>query len=426
MMNMKTWAGKFKSKEECLLSASGGACTAISEAFIHYFHGVVLGTSYSDDYKEVIYRCVRDVSELNALRGSKYVSCKKIVRQNGNDIPLFLFILDLIRSKKHVLFIGLGCDVYLLQQYIKNNLLDNNYLYTIELICDGPTYHKIHEQYVEHLEEVYESNIVDFTTRDKNYGWENFCLRARFENGETHIRTFYDSDYGFAFRYAKMSKCYSCRFKGENHCGDLIVGDFWGIRVNSNIDTQEGVSLIVERGKKGSRLIGLIDCENFLIWEESLDEAIKSNIRFSSHPIESNITQKYHELLKNMRLHEAVMYVEHFDKEKHFPDTKNTIVWGIGKSFEKNYPKIKEMMKVDYVVDGRSDNWGKIIDTDLECVSPRIIMDIKDPFVVITVDNIKYAFDIVHELIKMNVYSFDIVDNWMRYAGNFILEDVEE
>ena len=58
--------------------------------------------------------------------------------------------------------------------------------------------------------------------------------------------------------------CYDCPYAGENRCGDVTIGDYWGIenqhpeylKANGGeLDVQKGVSCVIINTQKGISLL---------------------------------------------------------------------------------------------------------------------------------------------------------------------------
>ncbi len=253
-MQYTAYSFYIKNNSELLQSASGGAATALAELILKE-HGRVFGVMYSQDFKSVEYCCIDNISDLQKIKGSKYIYSSKTMRHNGLKISVYEVVKNMLSEGLTCLFIGLGCDVFLLQQYLKRAGSNTENLYTVSLICHGPTYPVIAEQYVDYLEHKYKAKVVSFNVRYKEKGWELPYLHAEFSNGKTYKKIFYDTEYAYAFNNYSRKTCYNCKFKGNNHPSDIIVGDYWGIDRNDRAYNKNGVSAIIVKSEKGRNLI---------------------------------------------------------------------------------------------------------------------------------------------------------------------------
>ena len=145
------YGGYLNDNAKILQSASGGIATALSE-FILQQGGYVVGVTYSNDFYKAEYTIIDNIADVQKLKGSKYIDCDK-----GN---VYSDVKKLIDEGQKVLFFGLPCVVGALYSFLgerPKNLL------TCELICHGPTYAKVHSDYIEFLEKKYRGKIVDFS-----------------------------------------------------------------------------------------------------------------------------------------------------------------------------------------------------------------------------------------------------------------------
>lgn len=227
-------SGYLKEDEDIRSSASGGLATAISRCFIEKCNGIVYGVSYSDDFKSVRFERVVSVGGLEKFRGSKYVQARKSSEYVNHEYAysggrVFESVLADLRSKRNVLFIGLPCEIAALA---KITMGKNDNLYTMELVCHGPTSQKVHRNYISDVERAVDSKISSFSVRYKHTGWKPYYIKADFQKkyNSNYLVPFHESTYGIAFRYLKRPSCSQCIFKlGNKDSGlhaDITIGDF--------------------------------------------------------------------------------------------------------------------------------------------------------------------------------------------------------
>lgn len=233
-------------------SASGGLATSICRAFIRR-GGVVYGVAYSSDCLDVSFRRSTSLDELELFRGSKYVQAKK-----GN---VYSLVESDLNSCIDVLFIGLPCEVSALYHAVGSK---TEHLYTISLICHGPTSQKVHRDYCNSIVRANGSNLSFFSVRYKLTGWKPYYIHAELENGMSINELWNKSDYGVSFLYLKRPSCSKCKYKAEDDKygvqADLVIGDFHGVNIqNANFYNRWGVSqgsVITEKGKFLASIIG--------------------------------------------------------------------------------------------------------------------------------------------------------------------------
>ncbi len=415
--NLEAYAGYYVDNTKVLRSASGGGATVLAEHIIRK-GGVVFGVKYSENFKSAEYSCAETIEELDTLKGSKYIYANKKVRIRGEYVSVYSLVAEKLKEKRGVLFIGLGCDVAALCCYLKQQKIDTSTLFTIDLICTGPTYAEVGKQYIEQLEARYGSEIVDFSVRYKEEGWSPFYIYAKFKNGKIHKRTFYDSDYGYAFALYGMKGCYECKFRGENHCADITLGDYWGIVPGKNGYNPNGVSLFIVKTQKGKSLLEEIDREEFRIEPADIELALRHNPMYYKRKEKNAKWRLFDETFKKRGLKEAVRACRDSKKPSHICGDINKyeiVLWGAGKGFYRNYAKVEEICDVDMICDNNPEKWGKEILPGITCISPDELIKIPNVFVVIMLQDIKYAFRVANQLLDMGIDKFDIVDNWLEY-----------
>ena len=306
MDNIKiAYAGYCIDEAELMKSSSGGAASSLSKWMIRN-GGVVYGVTYSADFYYAHYERATRECELDMFRGSKYCYARKRIESIDEKKTVYESVADDLLLGKSVLFIGLGCDIASVKEGVERHNIDTKKLYLVELICDGVTDGLIQEEYVKWLENKYKAKIINFTVRCKDQGWENPSIKAEFDNGNCIVYPFYESDYGYAFMNYKRKNCYACSLRGENHLGDLIVGDYWGCNDSMNIYNANGVSIIILRNSKGGILLKYLDKDSFILKETDIDYAMSHNPRFYTPPKGNKRWDEFQNVLKDRGLNEAV------------------------------------------------------------------------------------------------------------------------
>lgn len=325
---ISAWGGYVKREEEIRKSASGGFATSISSEFIKN-GGVVYGVAYAKDFNIAKYFRADSLKKIEDFRTSKYVQAYK-----GR---IYDNIINDLHNGKKVLFIGLPCEVSAVYHKVKGK--DEN-LFTISLICHGPTSPKIHEQYICCVKEKFKSSIDRFSVRHKLKGWKPYYIHAEFSSGAVYNEKFEISDYGIAFQYLKRPSCSSCKYKySEKHFGivsDLTLGDFHAVSSNMPHYNLMGVSEALVHTSKGNELVSII----------------KNNCFIESIPISSVLTGNralYQSILEKAQRQK---FVEIFMSKGLASACKLRIVrYPIYKSFlhKKGREVLKKIMRVFYV-----------------------------------------------------------------------------
>ena len=277
------YAGSYKSDKETVSCSSGGLATAIELAFIKN-GGIVYGAAYSIDCKKNEYIRVDKVDDIERLKSSKYSQADKhdIYKKLETDL----------KAGSRCLFIGLPCDVSAVRNYFSKY---SNFLYTIELVCHGPTSNKVQKEYCEMVEKKLGSPVLSFSTRyKKNGNWKPYYIKACTKNGKKFEEPYLESSYGSAFRYLKRYSCYVCNIKGTKLAGDLMIGDYHYVEAGMKGYNRCGVSSAMSHNEKGNELIHLVGDDFNLIHIPKRNALANGAIH---HPISApNGYKKYREV----------------------------------------------------------------------------------------------------------------------------------
>lgn len=244
--DIAVYGGYIDDKIKLLQSSSGGIATALAEYILEQ-GGYVAGVIYSEDFYKAEYSIIHNSSDVNKLKGSKYIDCDKN--------KVYSDVKKLIDAGESVLFFGLPCVVAALYAFLGTR---PDKLLTCELVCHGPTYPKVHYDYVRFLEKKFKSKVTQFSTRYKTGKWTETYLYAKFENGKIFRKPFYDTEYGYAFNMLSKKACYNCRFKGNNRQADIMIGDFWGATEKDAFWNNGGVSSVFAETEKGEATLEAI------------------------------------------------------------------------------------------------------------------------------------------------------------------------
>lgn len=249
----KAFAGWAKDESDITASSSGGFAAVLTDTFLKN-GGVVYGVAYNEDYTGAKYIRISSREQADRLRTSKYFQARKndVYKQVREDL-----------KTSDVLFTGVPCDIYALKRFIR----DDSRLYTLSVICHGPTSEKVHQLYCSAVETKLGCKISDFTVRFKKDGnWKPYYIRTAGENGKVILEQFNKTDYNTAFLYFKRPACGACRFKNNHFAADILVGDYHAASKGSSIWNAHGVSAILPLTDKGKKLLESVD--NVFIYNE--------------------------------------------------------------------------------------------------------------------------------------------------------------
>lgn len=304
---IQCYSGYLLDKRKLQNVSSGGVITAFSEIVIEN-GGDVFGAAYSNDYKYVKYVRASTVEDLEQLKGTKYCETRK--KNEGKHI--FESVEQSLKRGKLVLFIGVGCDVGALKKYCERKEVDTKNLFLIDILCHGPAPALALEKYIELLENRYNSKVVTFNMRKKINGWTPFYIYAEFENGDKYLEPFEKTEFACVFTNVARPACTNCQFKGENHKGDVCVGDCWGINAYMEGWNKDGVSAIIVQTDKGMSLLEMLD-ERFVYNKISEKFLLDNNAMY----LQSRIPKvDYEEFMRNLQEHDLCYAIQKFPKEK--------------------------------------------------------------------------------------------------------------
>lgn len=243
--------------QEVKASSSGGFATAIGKSFINC-GGIVYGVRYSSDCRSIVYDRAETLPSLDGFRTSKYAQAYKK--------EVYLNIQKDLKEGKKVLFVGLPCEVSALYHLVHNP--DN--LYTISLICHGPTSQKVHRQFCDSIIKKSGADYIDsLTLRHKKNGWRPYFILAHLNNGAEYMREFNKTDYDIAFQFLKRPSCSVCQYKlGNTDYGlvsDLVLGDYHAVRKDRPEYNSWGVSQATALTDKGYELISFLNNQSTLL-----------------------------------------------------------------------------------------------------------------------------------------------------------------
>ena len=255
-----------------LTSSSSGGMFSIIARYVLSKNGIVFGAAFQDDFSlKHIY--IDNEKDLKKLSGSKYFQS-----DIGNS---YTVVKELLKKNVLVYYSGTPCQIAGLKSFL-NREYDN--LITSDLICHGVPSPLFFEKYKEYIEKKNNASLINFSFRKMN-GWgvvEQYALRK----GKKVIKKSYAdycSEYLHSFLMGGLFRksCYSCLYSNMNRCGDITIGDFWGIQKFSKIDCRKGVSAVLLNNEKAKKIF----------------EEIKENIIYEEHPI-SHIVENNPNLVK--------------------------------------------------------------------------------------------------------------------------------
>lgn len=256
-------------------SSSGGVFSAIAEYVINQ-GGVVYGAAY-DNNMVVRHIPVTSVKDLEKVRGSKYVQ--------SNIGLVYKSVLQNLEEGKKVLFSGTPCQIAGL-----NKIIENENLYTIDILCKGVPSPKMLELYVDSEQEKVGAKIKSINFRDKKYGWGISTTKLFFKDKEYEVVNG-ENIHMLAFAKALTLRncCSKCIYAKKERNSDITMGDFWGIgrTIKFNHSKKNGISLLMINSEKGKELLKNIKNE-VVLEKRTLEEAVNGQGSALSKPVINN------------------------------------------------------------------------------------------------------------------------------------------
>lgn len=272
----KVFASYALDENVCNSSSSGGLAYSLSQEILRR-GGVIYGSviEYGDNFK-ICHERIDNITELARTQSSKYVHSKV-------DRKIYHSIRKDLTDGRPVLFTGTGCQIAGVRNYLKK---DYPSFFAIDIICHGVPSFKLLTDYLSlkcNIEEITEIRFRN-KTGSKLYGFH-----GRYGKGWTLIdiplhKNLYMMGFmkGLYYRPA----CYDCHYARPERCGDLTLGDFWGLkaRFTDRPVSSRGTSVVLVNTDKGRRLFDSLQ-DSLALIERPLKEAVEGNpqLRHPSH-----------------------------------------------------------------------------------------------------------------------------------------------
>ena len=223
-------------------SSSGGAFTMLSDLMLKR-DGVIFAAGREEDLT-VKHRAAQTTEERDQLRGSQYVQSE----MDG----IFTQVNEKLREKMPVLFVGTPCQVAGLNHYLAAKKTETDTLITCDIICHGVPSPMVYAGFLAYLRK--RGSLKDFLFRDKALGWKRgYTVSAVFADKKVS-NTLWVQSFSKLFSHNVINRlsCGNCSYTNYNRCGDITIGDFWGIEKNyPDQNDGKGTSLVLCSTEKG-------------------------------------------------------------------------------------------------------------------------------------------------------------------------------
>ena len=190
--------------------------------------------------------------ERDRFKKSKYVQ--------ANTGPIYQNVKKRLEKGQIVLFTGVPCQVSALKLFLGK---EYGNLICVDILCHGIPSESVFKDYIHYKEKKKRKSVSKYNFRDRNpeLGWKKTVFSAEYNDGTKEIMdSRFDYYFGLFYRnIAHRESCYSCMHKTKWRVGDITLGDFWGVeKIYPQIDTYNGVSLLVVNSHKGAEVLNRI------------------------------------------------------------------------------------------------------------------------------------------------------------------------
>ena len=211
------YAGRLKDKSALMSSSSGGAFTALSDAFLKSGDAVVAAV-YNYENHTVEFQMILDEKQRERAKGSKYMQSKP------GDIyqEAYHWLMD--NPKKELLFVGMGCQSDGFRKFSEIKGIRDR-VYIVDIICHGSPSPKLWREYAESIQKK-DGRITYLTFKDKRNGWKSPTAYVKVNGSERPLKDYVKVFYN---RCALRPSCYECPYATTERKTDMTIGDFWHI-----------------------------------------------------------------------------------------------------------------------------------------------------------------------------------------------------
>lgn len=263
------WGGHVRSDELRAKSSSGGMFSLFAESVLSK-GGVVFGAALSENCDQVNHIKIESITQLERLRGSKYVQ--------SSICNTYIETKEALESGKEVLFSGTPCQIQGLKLFLRKEYEN---LLTIEIICHGTPSPNIFKKYIEYMKNKLGSPIKNVFFRDE-VGGGTLVMKILAYNGSVYREDKYTDFYYrlFLSNTCLRESCYNCPSRGLYTRADITLGDFWGVEnVAPDLIDGKGLSLVVVHTSKGKQLFDSL-LDKCVGHDVGFEKAIQGNPAF--------------------------------------------------------------------------------------------------------------------------------------------------
>lgn len=342
------YAARSKDDAQRLDSASGGVGYMLYKEFLQRSDApVVCGVKFNES-SVAIFKTTKELDEVEKFRGSKYVQA-----EIGE---LYTDIANALKTGHSVLLIALPCQVAGCLNFLKVKKIDNQRLYTVDLLCHGVSPQRYLTEQLEDMKNKHDWKSINLLTFRSNRRFRNFhfYVQATTKKGKKDaVCRYFAGDpyfYGFLRGVSLRESCYQCSFATRKRVADLTIGDFIGLgKMPSSPPLEENIanpSLILCNTKKGEELLKLIG-KNIYLYDRPIEEAVEGASSLQKPFGRSNLRNEF------LKLYPINGFIKTMDILTGNLLKKNEIKFGVKAIVKKAVYKL-HMEKLVFILTNRS------------------------------------------------------------------------
>ncbi|NDV82029.1 Coenzyme F420 hydrogenase/dehydrogenase, beta subunit C-terminal domain [Bacteroides sp. 51] len=231
-------------------SGSSGGVFSLLADYIIKNGGKVWGAAF-DSNLQLKHTSAVEKEDISKLCRSKYIqsSLQGVYKAIKLDLSNNVFTL----------FVGTPCQCSALRNFLKKEYSN---LLIVDFVCHGVPSQSLFNSSLKWFEKKKNCTVTDFVFRHKSdKGKHLHAYKIEYTKKGKKRKTeglHYDFPYYFGFqKYVTLRpSCYTCKYTSGKRCGDLTLGDFWGIEKHwEGINAHKGVSMILSNTDKGENII---------------------------------------------------------------------------------------------------------------------------------------------------------------------------
>ncbi len=245
-------------RREC---ASSGTATAMYERALDL--GWLIAGAVSINALDVEMQLHNDVSAIPLFKNSKYIfsSCEKLYPQ----------IKKALAENRHILFIGLPCQVAAIRNLFGKN---RDKMVLVDLVCHGTNPKEYLRQHINHIRKVNSSDVDKVVFREGN----KFLIKMLDKMGNVVYResSWYKDMYQYGYHRGIFYRhnCYKCNYASGKRVSDITLKDYWGLGQCSPVGyPTERVSAVLINSTRGRSFFqGCVVSDKIVAHKRPLDE----------------------------------------------------------------------------------------------------------------------------------------------------------